>query len=316
MQLTSYGNADDNGIVAVKTTSHNNGVIISHNIEKRNKWLWVGLAAGGAIISTAAVVTGIWAPIFVAGTFGKIIMSLLASLSLAATIAGIVGAVTANNKREANYAINKGDYITTLQNGDQLFMYEQYGYVDHTVKRAQEEYPFTRMLMLTVNGTTENSKGYIYAESQHGNHTMVSAHTYGLANMLGDLTWMSENDCYGDCYLQHIYGVNNMTSKRNQYYDVNWASYNYYVNTMFYITEERGSDWLSVTNALNEAYANNDDPDTWKYCMCVDYDTDGQYYEIPSEESTNGEIYFNTYGGIDGYCSNSYCGAQCNDIGC
>lgn len=125
------------------------------------------------------------------------------------------------------------------------------------------------------------------------------------------------------CFLAEHYGYGtnrterNLLTKRTKYYQVNWISYSYDVwlalnaNSEFFGPD---IDYQAVEDQLNADYVNVGDPDT--YCMCIDGNTSGNYNDDGDAVGVTGEVYFNTYGGIYGYCNTATCGAQCPGESC
>ncbi|KAI5949255.1 hypothetical protein KGF57_004854 [Candida theae] len=57
-----------------------------------------------------------------------------------------------------------------------------------------------------------------------------------------------------------------------------------------------------------------------KYCATATVNPirgkNGGYDDIGRENAVHGQFYFNTYGGVDGYCNDNKDGAQCSQSGC
>lgn len=286
----------------------------------RNKWLWASLISGGIVIAGAAATVPAWAPVFVSGLFGKIVVSVIVSIGTALGVAGTYGAV-AVGKRHNGYNSNSyhGMLLRHTKKGEPLYYYDvinMHGQDFHNKLLGSNNFTY---IAYTINSTTSDSQGGVIAKSRIGNHTFSTTTRSTIGKMLKDIALQQAEDCYGECFLRKTYGLGNATiNRRTQYYDVDWTSYNYDIWSEEYRpeTEYPGLSLQDVEDSINESYANDGDPDTWKYCMCIDGDTTGTYNDMVIKDGMAGELYFNTYGGIDGYCNTQHCGAQCSTDGC
>ena len=108
--------------------------------------------------------------------------------------------------------------------------------------------------------------------------------------------------------------------KRYNYFDAQWISWawdNANNDLLRVAANDRGLEEEeydeSVYNYFHGAPA-------WKYCWTV---TDNPhvgrsegYDQLGAENAVHGELYFNTYGGVDGYCNDNKDGAQCSGDAC
>ncbi|KAH3679734.1 hypothetical protein WICMUC_000765 [Wickerhamomyces mucosus] len=297
----------------------NSALIVYEDLEKRNKWLWASLAVGGLVLALAAGLAPVWAPAWVSGLFGKVIVSLVLAASTAIGVTGTVGAV-AWNKRDGNTYYSHGDYISTNAVGEHLYFYDVstvHGAIVHDTIRNFNNFTYTAF---TVGNNSIDAADGLIAKSDLGNHLIRSTPDIALSNVIADIALQHETQCIGECALEALYGGKNSTlKKRTSYYKVNWASYNYDVwsnSDAENETDNPDVSYSEVESNLNQQYKDQGDPDTWKYCMCVDGSYTGAYDSLGNEVGLVGELYTNTYGGIDGYCDTSTCGAQCSDDGC
>lgn len=114
-------------------------------------------------------------------------------------------------------------------------------------------------------------------------------------------------------------GVNNLTKRDN--FNVDWLSYNYDNANKDLSADFFGEEYTDATNELagdiSTFMINNGG---WKYCMNPIY-----YQGTPGDDSAHamedgdtgtaihGEVYFNTYGGVDGQCNDFY---DCTEGSC
>lgn len=114
--------------------------------------------------------------------------------------------------------------------------------------------------------------------------------------------------------------INNSTLLKREEFSVSWLSYNYDNSNHDLAAEwqERESDDYAqgyMEAQLQDFLEGNRD---WKYCLALNDLRNGEaadYDDMPgvgggTGNALHGEIYFNTYGGVDGYCNDSHDGAQ------
>ncbi|CCD26580.1 uncharacterized protein NDAI_0I00110 [Naumovozyma dairenensis CBS 421] len=108
--------------------------------------------------------------------------------------------------------------------------------------------------------------------------------------------------------------------KRWNYFDVQWISWNYdNINHDLdkQAAEDRQVEEEEYDSAVYEYYNNNP---AWKYCLSVFRNDhvghEETYDDLGRDNAVHGELYFNTYGGVDGYCNDNKDGAQCGGIAC
>lgn len=120
-------------------------------------------------------------------------------------------------------------------------------------------------------------------------------------------------------------GISNINGtglgKRSEEFEVDWLSMNYDQSygdlAQNWINDEGGTnnfDSLSEIELQNFLSDNRD----WKYCFGAEDFKFGEpltYDDTPGDGGGTGsafksEIYFNTYGGVDGYCNDEHVGAQ------
>lgn len=108
--------------------------------------------------------------------------------------------------------------------------------------------------------------------------------------------------------------------KRWNYFDVDWTSYSYdNANQDLAIIVAGDRDFLELDydSGIYDFFDNNQG---WKYCLAATVNrnpgSDEGYDQIGQCNAFHGELYFNTYGGIDGYCEDNKDGAQCSIDGC
>lgn len=132
----------------------------------------------------------------------------------------------------------------------------------------------------TINGTAVTQPAGMIAASVLGKHVLNTVAEYSFDSLISDIIMQHSVACVGDCHLSTSYGMNSTLSKREEYFTVNWASYNYIPESVANLENTIDSpdfDYQQRVNELNQAYADNSDPDTWKFCMCVGGNQDGAY---------------------------------------
>ncbi|MDU7102160.1 MAG: DUF5341 domain-containing protein [Corynebacterium sp.] len=287
------------------------------NVERRNKWIWTSLVVGGIILAAAATLTAAWAPALVAGGLGRIIYSLVVGASAIMAVAGSIGSTVTNGKRDSyNNDWQHGQFMMVDATNTKYYFYDVLQLHGNSIHELLTRSTINQYMAFTTNGTGSDNAGGLLGYSDNGTHFILTEQHYSITELINDIVDQHNADCIGDCYVNNLNNIHLM--KKTNYYQVNWASYNYDIWSEEYQSETRypGLNGQQVIDGINQGYLRNGNPDTWKYCMCIDGDTSGQYNDIPIRMGMTGEVYFNTYGGIDGYCNNAHCGAQCQSDGC
>lgn len=113
---------------------------------------------------------------------------------------------------------------------------------------------------------------------------------------------------------------NRQLRKRANLFDVDWYLWNFdNVNYDLAARWDQDTEGVTLTtygaDLLSDFTRQNGD---WKYCVAADTTKRGEEYSydnIPLDGSgtgnaVHGELYFNTYGGVDEYCNDNHDGAQ------
>ncbi|KAK9364395.1 YGL262W-like protein, partial [Lipomyces kononenkoae] len=109
--------------------------------------------------------------------------------------------------------------------------------------------------------------------------------------------------------------TNRTLTKRTSYFDVDWVSYNFDnwnddLSNEFAQDEQIPADAEAVYDFV---YPMN----TWKLCVTPTINpnpgTSEGYDQMGTDDAMHGEIYYNTYGGIDSFCNDNHGGAQLPD---
>lgn len=285
--------------------------------------MWAGMTIGGVVVGVGTALLPLWAPTFVSGLFGKIFMTLAILGGAALSGVGVYLTVADSTNKRETIPYQHGQYITSLHNGDRLHYYDIVkgrGEAYHSLLSSYNDFEY---MAFTINGTSERGHGGMIARSKLGNHAMRTFSSGTFGRMLDRILMQHNASCVGDCAIEKGMVVTNLNdskiAKRTSYFEVDWASYNFYeanTNDAYETLENPDVSYTSLEDELNESYSNLDNPDTWKYCYCTNLSPDGNYNDITEGVGIEGEVYFNTYGGVDSYCLNAHCGAQCSTVGC
>jgi len=99
---------------------------------------------------------------------------------------------------------------------------------------------------------------------------------------------------------------------RDNTFEVCWSSYNF-----DNLNSDLARDFLADTKGDGfEPFAQDAIADfvsrygAWKYCLSPNYGQPPSYNALPYGNAMHGEVYFNTYGGIDGPCNDIHDGAD------
>lgn len=173
-------------------------------------------------------------------------------------------------------------------------------------------------LSFGIGGFTTNEQR-IEKRSQSFNHTFVYFNsTYG--THVAVASGIHPNDLVEKILHSKPYQpIQNSTLSKREDFAVEWVSYGYdngnYDLAVEWNSYEGGSVDSYLEVKLQNDFAKYRD---WKYCLSLVDTKMGEqinYDDIPGVGSgtgnaLHGEIYFNTYGGIDGFCNDDHDGAQ------
>lgn len=153
-------------------------------------------------------------------------------------------------------------------------------------------------------------------DSPLGSHAAVHLNTY-LDSMVNDIT---EDENPGSLESTLRYTDQKVLHKRYNYFDAQWISWawdNANNDLLRIAANDRGLEEEEYDSSVYNYFR---DLPAWKYCWTVTdnpHPGEGEdYNQLGAENAIHGELYFNTYGGVDGYCNDNKDGAQCSGNAC
>lgn len=307
-------------------------------IVKRNHWFWAATAAiGGILVAAAANIQSAWVPILCAVPTNPACWYLGMGTTIATVVGTIAGGAGAIGAAVAVAGANnrRGDF------GDHGFSrYHALGELDNSMASTLESLGIGNIKPVYLNSfssTTKRADSFGIKNMWSMNLDIDLIHKRDLNNTTQTgLYWESD---FGIHLGVHLKGAsvnefvelvlstepgiplnvkNSRFVKRNQF-EVDWVSYNY-DNANRDLCRDIAGDRGLEYDLAEDAPGFFSSADTWKYCgAATKNDHVGQaqgYDQLGSENAVHGEWYFNTYGGIDGYCNDNKDGAQCATDGC
>ncbi|AYN80721.1 K66 protein [Saccharomyces paradoxus L-A virus M66 satellite] len=288
-------------------------------LHKRARWTWVqGATYAGLLLAAGALIAPSWSAAICLATVKDYCAPLVNAIlsTIVVSVAGGMAWRTSGvdiHQRALQSSLVLGSLNLTL-NAD--FNSSQLAAVDthpHLVSLDAWTVGPTDLHRLGKRdedtGSSVNNGTYLFFTSEYGTHT---AHMPG--DDVGTLVDFVLNAVPDE---PNINTTINFT-KRSQQFGVSWVSYiwdeaNHDLDTEWY-NEEGGSFDSQLEESLAQAII--DIPD-WKYCIAPEV-SKGEaisYDDIPGTHDGNGnalhgEVYFNTYGGLDNYCNSAHDGAD------
>lgn len=296
----------------------NNG--LSVQLTKRNRWTIFGSRAAHNIVVAVGTISGGWwannCPPMSQGCWIASAIVLVAAVAEAA-IRTVSGSQSMNARslpqfsylEEMGYELNAvnatvTNYIRDRLNNAGLSLI---GLTNLTA---------TALVKRDLFNATAQSNLLIHWSSNLGTH--VGSHAQQDWNKMIDDIVTDTNPGSLASTLRHTQ-VDRL-QKRGGEFNVEWVSYNW-DNPNSDLSEGAAQDrQLEEEEYDSYVYDWFNSNHGWKYCMSVEKNdhvgTADTYDDIGSENAYHGELYFNTYGGVDGYCNDNKDGAQCSQDGC
>ncbi|CCD26578.1 DUF5341 domain-containing protein NDAI_0H04050 [Naumovozyma dairenensis CBS 421] len=316
---------NENSLSTIPVTS--SAVALNDNrLSPRGHWNWIANAAVSGFLISAAGLMGGWAiNVCVAPanpacwvTAGTTLV-LGAIGAVFATAAGRPGNgwTSANTKRDVSSVEYQGFIYTKISHENQSTIATALERSNYTLDAIWVVTPnTTNHLLLKRDGSDGDAMHVLQWSTPMGNH--VGIHLDGdLQTMVNDIVADSAPGSL-ESTLRYTKTYNH--TKRYNNFDAKWVSYGW---------DNGNSDLAKIAmedRPLEEEeydknlYTEFNNMPAWKYCWAVtDNPHPGQgegYDDIGKENVMHGELYFNTFGGIDNYCNDSKDGAQCPDDAC
>lgn len=282
-------------------------------LNKRNTW-WTKTA--GSVSLTLAVATAgavAYAPAFFLGGIGAIILGLLLAITFVTGQYSIWGSLS--YKRSMSH-VYSGQYMGADATCNHMYYYNVTHNLGNGIHNVLSNNGLHNYTAFTINSTSGSLPGLVHMNSTLGSHLMKTFNGYTITDLVNDIVQQHSSNCTGECHLEKMYGNKTVRNvKRSTPFQINWSSYNYDLWLTSNFGNEVGGpdfDGNALENDVNDGYSDVGYPDTWKYCLCVSDDPGQDYDDIGDFMGSAGEVYFNTYGGVDGYCNDFHCGAQCS----
>lgn len=307
----------------VSTVEEDGGVSI-FVLGKRNNWNWIGNAAVAGFLISAGVPTGGWAVASCMTIAGPACWVGIAVAMVAGTV-GTIFATAAGRPGNGWTSSNaKREESSSFSFGDSTYLKVEDGRADRvnstitdaglTFKGLWEVYD-TVSLKKRSNNVTDTVH-MLQFDSPLGSHAAVHLNT-GLDSMVNDIT---EDENPGSLESTLRYTDQKVLHKRYNYFDAQWISWawdNANNDLLRIAANDRGLEEEEYDSSVYNYFR---DSPAWKYCWTVTdnpHPGEGEdYNQLGAENAIHGELYFNTYGGVDGYCNDNKDGAQCSGNAC
>ncbi|KAI5968997.1 hypothetical protein CANMA_001993 [Candida margitis] len=286
-------------------------------LERRNWWVWFTAAAIGGMMVAAAGLAGFWW-VNSCGTTAAIATSqcwyaaagivVVGGIGLALTVAG--GANLGNSKRDVVVSNEVNDILSSVPGVSSVRLFH---ISDADTEPVGEKRDADEVTIANAN--------LITWKSVYGSH--AAAHTTGIKNITELATYIVQSRP-ASANVDTIDNFNSSTissrvRRRQNYFDVNYVTWNRdNVNHDLdrVLSQDRGMEEMwEYDQEVPNFFHNNGG---WKYCATATVNPNPGhnegYNDIGRGNAVHGEFYFNTYGGIDGYCNDNKDGAQCRAI--
>lgn len=304
------------------------------NLVKRNRWFWAATAAlGGILVAAASNINSAWVPILCAVPTSPACWY----LAMGTTITTVVGTIAAGAGAFGSARANSKRDIQELHG---FSKFHKHGHLDGAMSSVLEQFGIGSVAPVYLNSSTQLSR----RSNQHGIRNMWSMSLDIDSIQRRDLNGTTQTGLYWESnFGAHLgvhlkgasvrelvdivlsaepgipLGVKNSRFVKRNGFEVDWVSYNY-DNANRDLCQDIAGDRGLEYDLAEDATGFFSSADTWKYCgAATKNDHVGQaqgYEDLGSENAVHGEWYFNTYGGIDGYCNDNKDGAQCPTVGC
>lgn len=306
---------------------------VSTYLYKRNRWVWVAQRATVGALAAVAGISGQMAATSCLGGLAAIgnpacwitaVVSIVASAAAYSLSGAGEGSVRGGGGGGGG---GEKRSLSTNDNSEYLFWdnieHAEYDDVSNILQSAGLEL----LAIYTYNGNSTLSKRSdgdgkgrqlhtVHWKSSFGNHVGARIPDSNLTQLAVDIT-------HAEVGAQPVATTKNKSGhleKRWNYFDVEWTSYSYdNVNKDLakIVASDRTFEELEYDSGLFDFFDNNHG---WKYCIAPTVNpnpgSDEGYDQIGVGNALHGELYFNTYGGIDGFCNDDKDGAQCSTDGC
>lgn len=298
---------------------------VSTYLYKRNNWTWVARrGVTGALIAVAGISGQMAATACLGG------LAALASpacwITAAVSIVASAAAYIAAGSNGGSDSGGGGEHKRSIGGSEYLF-WDNPEHVEYdSVSRILESAGLELLSIYTYNGSSTLSKRDDEAFQLHTVHWKSSYGSHVAARIPdSNLTQLAVDIVSADIGSQPaLSSSTNQSSthlnKRWNYFDVQWTSYTYdNVNRDLAkkVASDRNFEELDYDSEVYDFFDNNHG---WKYCITPTVNPhpgqDEGYDQIGDDNAFHGELYFNTYGGIDGFCNDNKDGAQCSTDGC
>lgn len=293
-------------------------------LTKRNRWTIFAKDALIGMVASAAAITGSWAANVCPGNVANpecwitfVAATVAGGIAIALSKQSGSAATTTHHKRSIDFLESAGYLLnpvnttvvsqisTTLSSAGLTFL----GLTNITM---------TSLVKRDVFNATEKYNLLINWESEFGTH--VGAHMkQNWTSMLNDIV-TDPNPGSLESTLRYTDQNTSNLKKRWNYFEVDWISWNF-DNVNHNLDEVAASDRLVEEEEYDSAVYDyfNTQP-AWKYCLSVfkndHVGRDETYNDLGTDNAVHGELYFNTYGGVDGFCNDNKDGAQCSGEAC
>ena len=296
-------------------------LVTNEGLFKRNRWTIFAKNAFIGMVATTAAITGSWAAntcsVNVASPACWItFVAALVSGGLAYAMTQNSGSVASNAKREFIDFLDNLGYTQNVVNPSTI--------VDISQALTSVGLTFLGVSNITTSSlvkrdmfnATDNHNILIHWKSSFGSHA-GSHMQQDWKGMLNDIV-TDTNPGSLESTLRHT--EKHTLAKRWNYFDVQWISWNY-DNVNHDLAKQAAEDRQVAEEEYDSAvyeYFNNNS--AWKYCLSVfrndHVGKEETYDDLGRDNAVHGELYFNTYGGVDGYCNDNKDGAQCSGEAC
>ncbi|CAI2034502.1 hypothetical protein SEUBUCD646_0I00100 [Saccharomyces eubayanus] len=303
--------------------------MVGNHLKKRQNYYWALAGGASGFLITLAGISGAYAANKCTSNLGSTSCWVGAAVALiagclggvattAAAMAGAAGSVASASKRSTRYidtfsdlnfhysSLNNLTAINATMQTVGLVLLGAFDYLntsnpDGLEKRGQ-------------NNTVADMQHVLYFSSQFGHH--AATHMRNNVTELVDAIISVE----APGTLPDTLSGSQTLQRRVNYFDVNWISWNW-DNANVDLTERAETSRPLLEEEYDEGIFDwfNNNPG-WKYCWSVTDNPDPghieNYSDIGEENAVHGELYFNTYGGVDGFCNDNKDGAQCAETAC
>lgn len=308
-------------------------VVMSH-LRKRVAWVWAANAALGGFFVAAAALSGGYAvnactkdlasPKCWISAAISVVCGALGGVGAAAAARGgaAAGSAAAAAKRDGT---GLGAYIDTIGSTD------YYQTTLNNLTTYEEMFNASGLTLLSAftfinnNDTTlQKRSGNMTENLFHALYFSSDAHSHVATHLRNDVDALvkaivtDENPGSLESTLRN--SDNGSLGKYYNNFDAEWVSWswdNANADLVNKVSRDRGLEEEEYDQGFYNYFGW---APAWKYCWTVTENPNvGQaegWDQIGQDNAVHGELYFNTYGGVDGYCNDNRDGAQCSTPDC